>query len=258
MKKIFALTAALLLSATVAFAGSTLVVDKLHAIATGGIPGHSVVNKFGANPDVGTTIETVWEEGGVYAYPASAIAMEIVSDDVNDDDGSTGAETVTVYGLDANYNEQSETVTLDGTTPVALVNTYLRVYRMKVRSAGATGANEGKIEVQNTANTVTYCSITAGNNQSLAAFWTVPAGKTAYLCTADMSTDSNKGLQTFIFVRPYGEVFQLKQPFHLYGGVAHFEYKMPLVIPEKSDIEIRAIAAATGGSANAAFSLYYK
>lgn len=41
---------------------------------------HKNVFKFGYNPDINGTEETIWDAGGIYAYPASAVAMTVTTD----------------------------------------------------------------------------------------------------------------------------------------------------------------------------------
>ena len=48
-------------------------------VARGQITGHKTIFKFGYNSDVGNTKETIWEQGGLYAYPASATVMTVSS-----------------------------------------------------------------------------------------------------------------------------------------------------------------------------------
>ena len=77
--------------------------------------------KFGKNPDVGNTEETIWDAGGLYSWQSAAESLEILSSEVADAAAGTGARTVTVKGLDSNYELLSETVTLnDGFYAVAL------------------------------------------------------------------------------------------------------------------------------------------
>ena len=59
---------------------------------------------FGYNPDIQNTEETVWDHGGVYAYPASATTMTISSSSA-----STNA-VVSIVGLGAGYVEQTELI----------------------------------------------------------------------------------------------------------------------------------------------------
>jgi hypothetical protein len=112
-----------------------------YEIARGNIREATQINKFGYNGAVGATEEPVWDGSAAYTWQTSAQALEIISSSDEDASGGvggdTGAQTVQIYGLDANYAEQNETVTLKGQTAVDLANTYLRVSRMIVRSAGS-------------------------------------------------------------------------------------------------------------------------
>lgn len=227
-------------------------------VARGQIAFHKTIFKFGFNPDIDNSLETIWAEGGLYSYLSSASILKISSSSTDDDDGGTGAETVQLYGLDANYNEINETVTLDGQTAVNTVNEYLRINRIVVRSAGSGGTNAGIIYAGT--GTVTtgvpankYATVVAGDGQTLMALWTVPAGYTAYLYQSHVTaacTTSNKLLTATVVARPYGEVFQVRDKFGIQvdGGDINQVYNFPLKFTEKTDIEVRAIADA--GSAN--------
>jgi len=87
-------------------------------IARGQISYHEFVHKFGYNANIAETNETVWTQGGLYVYPASASTMYISSSSTADTSAGTGARTATVSGLDANFDEISETVSLNGQTGV--------------------------------------------------------------------------------------------------------------------------------------------
>ena len=87
-------------------------------IAEGKVPGHTGLIIFGSNPDVGTSQETVWDEGGIYAYLTEATVLKVSSGDANDDVGDAGATSVRIYGLDANYTEINETIAMNGQTAV--------------------------------------------------------------------------------------------------------------------------------------------
>jgi hypothetical protein len=50
-----------------------------------------------------------------------------------------------IQGLDGSYNLAEETVDMDGTTTVTTTQTFLRVFRMSVETAGTSGNNEGNI-----------------------------------------------------------------------------------------------------------------
>ena len=240
-------------------------------VSRGQIAYHKPLFKFGNNATVGDSLETIWSEGGLYVYPPSASVMTVSSSSTADTSAGTGARTVTVFGLDADYNEISETVTLNGQTAVNTTKSYLRVNRMIVRSAGSGGANAGVIYTGT--GTITsgvpanvYASINGvtGSNQSLMALWTVPAGYTAYLLQYDISngTTSNTPAvcKLILAIRPYGEVFQAKDVKSLTTGM-HVEetFSLPVKVTEKSDIEVRAISSSNSVSfdISASFEIVY-
>jgi hypothetical protein len=88
----------------------------------------------------------------------------------------TGARTLRIQGLDSSYNFAEETVDMDGTTTVTTTQTFLRVFRMSVETAGSTGNNEGTITVTYTGGSDVAATISQGNGQTLMALYTIPAG----------------------------------------------------------------------------------
>jgi len=240
-------------------------------VSRGLVDGHKNVFKFGNNTTVGNTLETIWAEGGLYSYLTAATVLKVSSSSTDDSSAGTGARTVELFGLDTDYNEINETVTLNGQTEVNTTQSFLRINRMIVRSAGSGGSNAGVIYAGT--GTVTtgvpanvYASVNGvtGANQSLMALWTVPAGYTAYLIQYDVSngTTSNTPAvcKLVLAVRPYGEVFQSKDVKSLTTGM-HVEetFAVPIKIEEKSDIEVRALSSSASVSfdISTAFEIIY-
>ena len=227
-------------------------------VARGQISYHKTIFKFGYNSVVGATKETIWEQGGLYAYPPSASVMTVSSSDANDTSAGTGARTVEIFGLDTDYNEINEIVTLNGQTAVNTTKSYLRINRGLVRSAGSGGANAGIIYAGT--GTVTsgvpaniYLTINGdGDNQTLMALWTVPAGYTAFLTKMALSTGTSTNtpavLNASLVARPFEEVFQIKERFTLTDGAHEQFYTFPLRFTEKTDLEMRAFSSS--GSVN--------
>jgi len=236
-------------------------------VARGQIAWHYDVHKFGFNPDIDDSLETVWAQGGLYSYLAAATQLSVSSSSTDDTSAGTGARTVTLSGLDANYSEISETVTLNGQTAVTTTNSYLRIFRMVVNSAGSGGENAGVIYAGT--GTVTsgvpankYATIAIGDNQTLMAIWTVPANHTAYLLQTDVTvatTKNNKYCTASLVARPYGEVFQVKDRFVKAESQTTLTYSLPLEFEEKTDIEYRAIGDSAGAdiAISAAFEIVY-
>jgi len=223
-------------------------------VARNQISFHKSNFKFGFNADVDDSLETVWAQGGLYSYLTSASVLKVSSSSTADTSAGTGARTVELSGLDTNYDEISETVTLNGQTAVNTTNEFLRINRMVVRSAGSGGQNAGVIYAGT--GTVTtgvpankYATIAIGDNQTVMALWTVPRGYTAYLLQTDITvatTQNNKYCTVHLVSRPDGEVFQIKDKFVKAESSVHQAYTIPLKFEEKTDIEVRAIGDSAG------------
>lgn len=210
-------------------------VDFNLQIARGLVAGFKSVNKFGRNPDVDAAApEDIWFNGGTWVAPTAARIHAIVSTSVNDTAAGTGARTVTLYGLNASYVEQSETVTLNGTTAVNTVNSYVMIDRAIVATAGSGGTNAGTITATAAVDgTITWFMV-AGN----------PAGYTAYLMGYSFSANLPTAalMQCELFVKPFGGVFNLKSTLNIDGGsdsIGSKKFERPDPIPEKSTIKLR-------------------
>jgi len=207
--------------------------------------------KFGFNPTVGTELATIWSQGGLYSYLTSASILKISSSNTNDTSEGTGARTVQLRGLDANYDEVTETVILNGQTAVNTNNQFIRINRMIVLSAGTGGANAGVIYAGT--GTVTtgvpenkYATIAIGDNQTLMALWTVPRNHTAYIYTLQLSTGSsstNKFVTGRLTIREFGGTFAIKYITSFANTKIYVDLPIPIVAGEKSDIELRAITS---------------
>lgn len=160
--------------------------DLALQIARGLVGGHSLVNIFGYQSAVGTTSICVWENAATYVYPVSAVTMSLVSASASDT-----AVTLLITGLDSNYNLLTESITLNGTTPVTTANNYLRINNVRTTAGNAAG----DITVSNAGTT--YAKILAGAGQTQMAQYTVPAGYTFYLTRVDVFTQLSGGSGNF-------------------------------------------------------------
>ena len=156
--------------------------DPGELVARGMVQGHSSFRKFGFNPLVGTTESIIATTTGVVLpwTPLVAQEVEVVSDDARDGVGGDGALTVTVQGLDANWNEQEVTVTLNGQTPVATTGlTWIRIHCAFVASTGTyRGSNLGVITVIETESPAeTIRTLPIGHGQCGNSHYSVAAGK---------------------------------------------------------------------------------
>lgn len=222
--------------------------DFLVEVALGRVAGHSFVHKFGRNADIGTSEETVWDQGGLYSYLASASILKISSSDADDTSAGTGARTIEIFGLDTNHVEINETITLNGQTAVNTVNEYLRIFRGIVRTGGSGGKNAGDIYAGT--GTVTagvpankFLKVIVGKSQTLMALFTVPANKTALCIQMMFSSGSQKATESMLYIRPENEVFQVKDDFDFFQDNVRSQSLVYSVITPKSDIELRSLVA---------------
>jgi hypothetical protein len=193
------------------------------------------VYKFGRNPDIDTATvpEEVCDNSLAYVWPSSAGTVNLSS--------SNDADTmdVTIFGLDANYLQQTEDVTLTGNTIAPTANTYLRLHRMYI--AGGTEP-AGDVYAQ-TATAVTagvpddltavLAKITQGYNQTLQAVYTVPKNfKEFHLrkwTAAIRSAAAAAGATLAIQTRAEGGVFRTRATceVHTYAGMMNMTFGDP-------------------------------
>lgn len=206
--------------------------------------GFNSIHKFGFNADVDAA-EDIWDGGGTYSWPAAAAATTIVSTDAADTSDGTGARTVKVYGLDSNYLEISETVTLNGTTAVTLSNQYLRCHRAKILTTGTGGVNAGDLQIKHAATVI--AQISAGYGQTLMAIYTVPADfnyaeLAQWYNTVGRTITSIATMQ--LLMRPYGGGWQTKEIVEVSDTASQFIYNYPVWqrVEPKTDIRVRCSA----------------
>ena len=236
-------------------------------IARGNISGYDVVDKFGRNPDIdsGSGFEDVWDGGGTWVAPTTARTHDIVSTSTNDDGSpaGTGAQTITIYGLDASGDEISESVTMNGTSNVATANTYTMIHRMAVTAAGSGGSNAGTITATAQTDATVTAQINTGLNQTLMAIYQIPNNKIGYMTNyfCSFNNDPSGAAIIRLFVQPNGEVFQTK---HVIGvvssgqGSVQHQFDPPLgdsVFDEFAIIKMQGNSDADNSDISAGFSI---
>lgn len=212
-------------------------------VSRGKVRGAFHIIKFGENLDIDGSMETIWDGGGLYTYLTAAAVVTVTSTDGDDAAAGTGARTVTVEGLDANYNQVSETLTVGGSAGSV---EFFRVFRAFVASSGSSGTNEGTISIASGATTLaqirTVGSPTStGLGQTFMSIYTVPADYTGYIYQWDLSTAKSDG-DVFLVKRGQNDngSWRSQDVMHTNQNSIERDYKFPLKIEEKSDIEVRA------------------
>jgi hypothetical protein len=231
--------------------------------ARGQVPGHKAFCQFGINTAVGTSNETVWIGSNLYTFPAAASVLKVSSSSADDASPSgTGAQTVQIQGLNAAYEAVVETVILNGQTEVNTTNSYLRVNKMIVLTAGTGGTSVGNIYAGTGTVTDGVPAVVVNQtgvlaNETESGFYSVPAGHTAFINMWTMSsgnTTPDEWTRFTLRIRPFGGVFGIKAQYHIAAsGIYECKAAYPLPIPEKADLEV--LAATSDGSASVSMQL---
>ena len=120
------------------------------------------------------------------AQTYTAGKIKISAANAADTSGGTGARTVRLYGLDSNFNEQYEDLSLNGQTAVETTKNFVFVYRLEVLTAGTNGQNAGIIYagtgiVTTGVPATQWLSIIGGAGVSRGGVFVVPAGYTMFI-----------------------------------------------------------------------------
>ena len=213
------------------------------------IAGHIPVFKSGYNPSIANnTEESIWGHSVIYPWASWSTGgtLSCVSTSASD----TGILHIT--GLRASdWTQITETITMTGTTPAVTTNSFIRINTVFYN--GSTSTNVGEIDINRNGTTVGY--ITAGEGNSQSAQYTVPAGYTAYILTGQASIGKgNDGTGKFKY-RLYGGSFQTAMTFLLFQSTFSYTFESPLVLPEKTDLDVTLTASVSGTAATCAYSM---
>ena len=236
-------------------------------VQRGLVAGVSAVHTFGRAPIINTAdgFVTVWDGAGIYKglEPTTEDFVTIVSDNVNDSIAGTGARVVVLIGLDVNFIQQTETISMNGLTPVTSTLKYLRMTTSIVTQAGSNGFNEGDIIVaQQTDPTIEFTHIEIGNNRSLNSAYTIPSGKVGYISSgfATLSKKQGSVCEVKVLSRIQGSVFQIAEWFSLHSqGSSYIQrpFNIPLVgLPSGADIAILANTDTNGVAVSAGLEIF--
>jgi hypothetical protein len=225
----------------------------LFQIARGLVNGSRPWSKLGYNASADSAApEDLWAPGGTYAFPASSIQMEVVSDSANDAAAGTGIQQVIIDYLDSAYNEHSEIVSLNGVTEVPTVSADIfRVNSFRAYSVGANKIAAGNIDIRAVGNTPIYSRIATGFTRARNAAYTVPSAHCLYITSARFSSTGAAAGKDTVFTAKYNYDQMLEKsilfqyPFIEIGvqdGAIQIDFEVPVRLICKTDIRIIATA----------------
>jgi hypothetical protein len=241
----------------------------------------STVNKFGFNGDVDQTEESIWDaddlptEGDGPARCFTNIAVDTPKAIyVSSDDAADAGLGIEIEVLDATWARSMVAMNLGiaaATTGTVYTQvgsaTLLRVNRAFATGDAFTGniyvhidgADDGTDGVPDTPATHTIAVITAGEEQTLQACYTVPLGYSALLtqfCTSNIWTAAEKEIEFRIRRSISGAASRTTEKYTLSNATyACTLHDPPLMFSEKTDIELTADATGDNASASGTFDI---
>jgi len=209
-------------------------VDSPHAlleIASERLPELVPVNIFGFNRTISTAYETIWNDGGTYAYPGSAVQMSAVSASASD------TMAVLISGLDDEYNALAEIITMNGTSAVTTANSFYRINSAVILA----GSNVGDITISN--DGTTYAFIEAGVGTTQACVYTVPAKHSLYIFRISLTSGTVNGNQYITYRNRIdnssGRILRVAEATWR-EGMQTFDRQIPFRIAQKNDFQFEA------------------
>ena len=204
-------------------------------IAQGEVVNTSVRNIFGVQPNIGDGYHPVWELAQDYVYPSVATTLDVQT-------AATDTATIKIIGLDADYNEISETVVLNGITLTDQTTNseFLRVNDVITIAGNATG----DITIVESGGSNVVAKVIGGTGRNQAALYTVPAGCEFHLTrlngfTADTGASPNERTAFFrnYVVLPSGVILRVAElAFHNSFDIYRTN---PFKYSEKTDIQFQ-------------------
>ena len=209
-------------------------VDRPHAlleIASERLPELVPVNIFGFNRTINTDYETIWNDGGTYDYPGSAVQMSAVSASASD------TMAVLISGLDDEYNALAEIITMNGTSAVTTANSFYRINSSVILA----GSNVGDITISN--GGTTYAFIEAGVGTTQACVYTVPAKHSLYIFRISLTSGTVNGNQYITYRNRIdnssGRILRVAEATWR-EGMQTFDRQIPFRIAQKNDFQFEA------------------
>lgn len=236
--------------------------DYQYEAALGRIEGVSTGFVVGQNNHVGTTgFESVTDQGGKFTYLTANTQLYVSSTDALDINVD-----VVVTGCDASYNPVTRTANTSGQLQEALsgadffrVDTFIvsgditpvgELYLAELTAVvGGIPSDATKVQAKVPLSTDTNGDFTdtgtafASDNFSHLGIITVPAGKIMAVTGIILGTGKDDYIKIGGRLRPPGGAFKWfnRNPVPVYQSNVILEFKAPLTVPEKYDLNFMAI-----------------
>lgn len=183
-------------------------------IAQGNVPGKQLIRIVGFDDNINTTKKDIGNTGAFHTWLQAGDTLQAISTDINDTSGGSGARVITIFGLDNNFLEVQEDITMNGTIITSsTTQIFRRVNDVVVKEAGEyassdSGSNIGDITIATTSGAIQMAHILDGIGTGRDGFarYTIPTGKTGFIRRASISVDGKKSTNIFSFSRENADI----------------------------------------------------
>lgn len=242
--------------------------DFFFEVVAGNVKGHTAENVVGHDNAIITSLSTIGLNTGLVAtHSTTADIDSISSENVGD------THDIWIKGVDVNYVEVEQTVTLNGqsrvalNTPLMVVNCMsnltatptLGVIWVYVNTAIVLGKPTDLTKIRSSITRVLPAAgATYSNERCTSTIKAVPAGKTAYIVFGKTTVTDNKAMELTFWVTPEGGVPKLTHHIDIKNNNYDYFFKTPGKVLEKSIIEVRASIDVGSAEISANYDIVYK
>lgn len=172
-------------------------------VACGLVPGRVNTTIFGyvAGVAAASLPINIWDGNTLRNVGFAAESLQVRSDSANDAASGSGARSVVIVGLDANYNEIIDIVNLNGVTPVPCNLQFMRRNVFAVFTAGSGRTNAGNIILETTGAALRD-KITALKGIQRSAHYTVPVNKNLWIQNFSFTMAKSGGAEATAHISP--------------------------------------------------------
>lgn len=210
------------------------------------------ISGYASDIDRSDGLIEVWDGGISFPYKTVNAQLDVSSNSNNDTLTGVGGRTLSIVGVDEDYNLVSEEIDMDGTNTVTTVNSYIFVNKATFLIAGSANTNTGDISIKHTGDEIALMRPQQG--ATLHSIYYVPTGSSLFVYSIfnDLNRgDGSSGLkegQIFIQSKEFGKAFVTTAPQGLRsdGAGGRVALNFPVKFPEKSIVRVMFTARDNG------------
>jgi hypothetical protein len=208
------------------------------AVTEAEVLGAYLIDKSGATETLGVTantMSTVWGGAGLYPWTTfTGTGDKIYIKSVTNDPKIQG-KSVTIEGLDSNYDILIETVTLHASNtaiPVSTVNNFYRTNKMYLTGNNTNNLpHDYNIELTYGSSSGTLVGkINAPWGRGQNCFYTVPRGYEGFVLSINGNSGKMDEITSSLWFHPYGGTWTLQKSFKFISGTFDHNFRTPLRI----------------------------